>query len=173
MIDTAKSPDAERAIEQFQQNLRRFWKSKVKKHFSLRESMYGLDVKMNHRIAIVGKTLGTSPRLQNALTVNWLPQTGHITIRPATIYVKSLKMGGKMNLIEILTRGTGSSPKAYRVYIKKGGEYVLFDKRISKGTRGPQSNQQWINWMNEFIPYVDAQLEHLADRLEVAVAEEF
>ena len=66
------------------------------------------------------------------------------------------------NLIDILVYGTRATPKAYRVEV---------DARMSHGERGAQSNDQWVRWMNVFIPYVDKQMEVFAERTAHIIAD--
>ena len=142
------------AMNELTNSCRMYWRMNVHKYFNLRDTYWKQARKMDHRISI---STGGNKILANALEVHWVPETGHVTVKPGTLMVRGGKGGGKQyNLIDILTAKTGSR--------KTEGTYrVEIDKRISKGTRESPTNYQWTRWMNVFIAYADKKIIDVAD----------
>lgn len=182
--DIWRDPAFANDIAAFRTNVRRYWKANVKKYFSKREAEYGLPPKLNHRFMISPYNEGREPRIQNALVVNWTPDSGHITIDVAPIMVKATGEGSvykperishptrtsersyragqrAFDLISILSRGTDRSP----------GRYIAsIDRRMPSGFRRATGHEKWDEWMSSFITKVDLELERLADKIEGKVA---
>lgn len=159
MIDRAiiDDPRYSAIVSEFTTSIRMYWRRNVGSYFNLRSAKWGLEPKMDHRISI---SAGGEPRLRNAIEVKWNTETGHVMIEPAKLMIAG--SGRSWNLIDILVYGTRATPKAYRVEI---------DKRVARGMRGPQSNDEWIAWMNVFVPYVDKKLNELTDKLADMIAD--
>lgn len=70
------------------------------------------------------------------------------------------------NLIDMLAEGTKTTPGAFRVSNKSHLMGRRYGFRISTGSRKGTTSKEWVSWMNEFIRFVDVQLEILASKLE-------
>jgi len=184
-------------VAEFRTVVRRYWKSNVKKYFSKREQNYikpdgsRLEPKTNHRFLFAPFTDSNEPRLKNALSINWTPETGHIMVNVVPIMAKAVNTpratkipidtrygknkpenknyqstvttGGVMgvDIIELLKEGTSPSEKKYSVSI---------DARRPKGKRAGTSNTAWERWFSEFLVAVDNEIERLADKMEKKVS---
>jgi hypothetical protein len=140
------------AMNELTNSCRMYWRRNVHSYFNLREAYWGLDRKTDHRISI---STGGEKILANVLEVHWVPETGHVTVRPGKLMVRGGK-GRDYNLIDILTNKMGSRPSrgAYRVEI---------DRRVKWGNRAAQTSYQWTRWMNVFVAYVDKKINEVAD----------
>lgn len=181
-------------ITNFKNNVRKYWKSNVKKHFSKRENNYGgLQPKLNHRFLITPFGANRSPRLQNALVIRWTPESNHINVNVASIMVKAIGSEGHESGIYNINKDTRYGPnqpkrenyqqrashgtKAYDLIdlLSKGtrtskGRYrVRYDCRVASGERKGTSGAAWDNWFTEFLSFVDGELERLADKIEEVV----
>lgn len=162
MIDQSilDNPDYALAVKEFTNSVRMYWRLHIEDYFNKRTSNYdGLERKINHRVSI--STGEPDKTLRNVLEVNWHPESGHVMIQPGKLMV--MGKSHNINLINILVKGgTRTTPMRYCVAV---------DARMKEGSRKPQTNKQWIDWMNVFIPYVDSKLEELADATAEAVAD--
>lgn len=160
MIDVIlmNEPKYKDAVDEFNKSVRSYWQRNVGAYFNLRTTYWGLNRKLDHRISIASGAQNKT--LRNALMIHWVPETGHLTIRPGAIMVKG--RAKNWNLIDILVYGTRKTPMAYRVEI---------DARVQHGSRGAQDNDQWRRWMERFVPYVDRKLNEFADKIAEAVGD--
>jgi len=169
-------------VEEFRTDIRRYWRSNVKKYFNKRQEEYGLPPKLNHRF-MFAKTEDSSPVLRNALVVNWTPMTNHITVSTAPIMVKTVSFGKRVNARKY-KYATGervaAGTKMYDLiellgykHKDKSGRYVVsIDARVKPGTRKSPDPQIWANWFSEFTAFVDFKLNEYADRIANKVADE-
>lgn len=170
-------------VEEFNRKCRAYWKRNISKYFDRTHTVYGLPTKLNHRFVITPGDEGGGSRIKDAIIVSWSPMMNTIHIKHGKILVQSQsgyetvkvpKKGGRgrpgtvklraHDLFRILQEGTPATPGAF-VIGKNPRTGTRYGFRIPAGIRGPQSNKAWNAWMREFVMYVDAQLEVLADKL--------
>jgi hypothetical protein len=160
------NPDAQRYVQDYYKSLANHWKRLVKTYYNRREDYWGRIGNNNYSRSVVlypsKRTLrqrGGNPRLADALTISWQPETGRVKIRPHTIMVR----GGNSDLVTILSVGSGRrTPKAYKVEL---------DIRVPGGERGAHDITVWTKFMNEFVVFAEMELEFLADKLTNIVAD--
>ncbi len=184
--------DMQEFVNTFRTDIRRYWRQNVKKYFSRREKQYMLPPKVNHRFMFAQQVDSATPRLQNALVVNWTPASNHITVTTAPIMVKSVTIGnrvprGTWTMDDKREQGKMTS-RAYDLITLLGtrqrsdyssGRWVakIIDARVKPGMRKSSDPRIWQDWFNRFTGQVDKKLElfadGLADKTASYIVEEF
>jgi len=183
MLSTASQQE----IRKFNDRLVRYWRSNVKKYFNKRESEYGLAPKLNHRFLFSPYSGRKSPRLQNAIEVNWHPESNHIRVNVVPIMVRSVTIGKYVQ--KGATTADGSfvvkkkdNTRAYDLIrllgenqrpTSPGAWIASIDRRVTGGERRAHNPAVWSKWFSSFTTQIDQELEKLATSIEKHVVEEF